>query len=215
MNKLQSVIFDCDGVIVDSERLTNEVLRDDLESHGLKLTVEEVMDAFVGGTMVDVHKRALIAGADLPSDWVEAIYEKIYICLAERVELIPGILDVLDALEVAGIPYAVGSNGRVRKMEITLGRCGILDRFEGRLLSGQDFAAPKPAPDVYLGAMQLLGAAPSSSAVIEDSATGARAGRASGARTYGFFAETPKERLDPHCDVLFDDMGDLPRLLGL
>lgn len=215
MTDLQMVVFDCDGVIVDSERMLNEVLRDDLASHGLDMTVEEVMDRFIGGTMEGVAKKARAAGADLADDWVEVFYLKAYARLGEAVELIPGIVGVLDALDAAGVPYAVGSNGRIRKMEITLGRTGLLKRFEGRLLSGQDFPAPKPAPDVYLAAMALVGADPAACAVIEDSATGATAGRASGARVFGFHAETAREKLVPHCDVLFDDMRDLPGLLGL
>lgn len=212
---MEMVIFDCDGVIVDSERMTNEVIRDDLALHGLDRPVEELMDRFVGGTMREVREKAIAMGADLGSTWVEDIYEKMYARLGEAVELVPGIVDVLDALDAAGVPYAVGSNGRIAKMEITLGRTGLLDRFEGRLLSGQDFAAPKPAPDVYLGAMELIGANPARCAVVEDSATGAIAGRASGAKVFGFHAETPREKLMPHCDVLFDDMSTLPVLLDL
>lgn len=215
MTDLKAVIFDCDGVLVDSERLTNEVLRDDFEKYGLIMTVEEVMENFIGGTMEGVRARACAAGADLPDGWVEEIYPKMYERLADTVELIPGVLEMLDALDAAGIVYAIGSNGRIEKMQVTLGRCGLLERFEGRFLSGQDVAAPKPAPDVYLAAMALLGAEPVNSAVIEDSATGARAGRASGARSFGFHAETPRETLAPHCDVLFDDMRELPKLLGL
>ena len=215
MTDLQMVVFDCDGVIVDSERMTNEVIRDDLALHGLDLTVEDLMDRFVGGTMTNVRKQAIDLGAKLGPDWVEEIYIKMYARLGEAFELIPGIVSVLDALDAAGVPFAMGSNGRIAKMEVTLGRTGLLDRFEGRLLSGQDFPAPKPAPDVYLGAMALVDAHPAKCAVVEDSATGARAGRASGARVFGFHAETPREKLAPHCDVLFDDMNDLPTLLGL
>lgn len=209
------VVFDCDGVIVDSERLLNEVLRDDLAEHGLDLSVEEVMERFIGGTMEGIANKARDAGAVLAPDWVEVFYPKAYARLAEEVEIIPGIVEVLDALDAAGVPYAVGSNGRVRKMEITLGRTGLLDRFEGRLLSGQDCPAPKPAPDVYLKAMDLVGANPAHCAVIEDSATGARAGQAAGAKVFGFHRETRRDVLQPVSDVLFDDMADLPRLLGL
>lgn len=212
---MDMVVFDCDGVIVDSERMLNEVLRDDLALYGLDISVEEVMDRFIGGTMDGVAVKARAAGADLPDDWVESFYPKAYKRLGEEVELIPGIVGVLDALDAAGVPYAVGSNGRIEKMEITLGRTGLLSRFEGRLLSGQDFPAPKPAPDVFLGAMALVGADPAKCAVIEDSATGARAGRASGAKVFGFYAETAREKLEPHADVLFDRMEDLPGLLGL
>lgn len=212
---LQMVVFDCDGVIVDSERLLNEVLRDDLATHGLDMTLDQVMDTFIGGTLGGVAIKARGMGADLGPDWVEAFYAKAYARLAEAVELIPGIEGVLDALDAAGVPYAVGSNGQIRKMEITLGRTGLLPRFEGRLMSAQDCDAPKPAPDVYLKAMALVGADPAKCAVIEDSAPGAQAGAASGAKVFGFHAETPRHKLAPHCDVLFDRMDQLPGLLGL
>jgi HAD superfamily hydrolase (TIGR01509 family) len=215
MTDLQMVVFDCDGVIVDSERMLNEELRDDLALHGLDMSVEAVMEKFIGGTMDGVAKKARAVGADLPIGWVDLFYQKVYARLAAEVELIPGIVGVLDALDAAGVPYSIGSNGRIEKMEVTLGRTGLLHRFEGRMLSGQDFANPKPAPDVYLACMALVGADPARCAVIEDSATGATAGRASGARSFGFHAETPREKLEPHCDVLFDDMQHLPGLLGL
>ncbi|MEM9585346.1 MAG: HAD family phosphatase [Pseudomonadota bacterium] len=216
MAELDMVIFDCDGVIVDSERLLNEVLRDDLAAHGLDLSVEEVMERFIGGTMEGVAEKARTSGAVLGPDWVEEFYPKAYARLAAEVELIPGIVDVLDALDAAGVPYAVGSNGRVKKMEITLGKIGLLDRFpQGWLLSGQDCAAPKPAPDVYLKAMALVGADPARCVVVEDSATGAQAGQAAGARVFGFHRETAREKLVPVSDVLFDDMAALPHLLGL
>lgn len=212
---MDMVIFDCDGVIVDSERMTNQVIRDDLATRGLDMSVEDLMDRFVGGTMRRVARQAAEMGAEIGPTWVEDIYEKMYARLGEAVELVPGIVGVLDALDAAGVPYAVGSNGRIKKMEITLGRTGLLKRFEGRLLSGQDFPAPKPAPDVYLGAMALVGADPAKCAVIEDSATGAIAGKASGAKVFGFHAETAPEKLRPHADVLFDDMANLPGLLGI
>ncbi len=212
---LEMVVFDCDGVIVDSEHMLNEVLRDELAEHGLDLTVEEVMDRFIGGTMEGVAKKARAAGATLGPDWVEAFYPKAYKRLGEAVELIPDIVGVLDALDKANVPYAIGSNGRIEKMEVTLGRTGLLDRFEGKLFSGQDCDAPKPAPDVFLAAMARESADPKRCAVVEDSATGARAGRASGAKVFGFCVDTPREKLEPHVDVLFDEMRDLPRLLGL
>ena len=209
------VLFDCDGVIVDSEPVTNQVIRDDLAGRGLDLPVAEVMERFVGGTMVDVRARAAAMGAEMPEDWVEIIYPKIYHALETTVEAIPGIEAVLDALDASGIPYAVGSNGRVVKMELTLGRTGLLPRFAGRLYSGQDCDRPKPAPDVYLKAARVAGVSPAHTVVIEDSASGAAAGQAAGMRTLGFIADTAPEKLTPHCDALFTHMSELPALLGL
>lgn len=210
-----AVLFDCDGVIVDSEVLTNQVIRDDLATAGLDWTLEKVMDSFVGGTMKGVHTTARTAGADIADDWVEQIYVKIYAALEQSVEAVDGIAEVLDVLDAAKIPYGVGSNGRLVKMHLTLGRTGLLPRFEGKLYSAQDLANTKPAPDVYLKIAADLGVDPADCAVIEDSASGARAGRAAGMVVYGFAKDTAPAKLAPHCDVIFTDMSDFPALLGL
>lgn len=209
------LLFDCDGVVVDSETLTNSVLRDDLAQRGLNLRLDEVMGIFVGGTMMSIGEMAKTMGAKLPDDWLEQVYAKIYKHLDAHVELIPGIVPVLDRLDAAGIPYAMGSNGSVKKMHITLGRTGLLDRFEGKLYSGQDMPKPKPAPDVYLKAAEDAGMAPERCAVIEDSAAGARAAVAAGMDCYGFHRETDAYKLFPHSEALFDDMAQLPDLLKI
>lgn len=209
------VVFDCDGVLVDSEPITNRVIRDDLERYGLTMSMDQVMSRFVGGTIKGVMETAREMGANLPDSWVDDIYAKIFAALEAEVTLIPGADHVLDALDRAGIGYAIGSNGPHAKMRITLGRTGLAARLQGRVYSREDVANPKPAPDVYLKAMSDAGFAPSRCVVVEDSASGAKAGRASGAFVCGFAAETDPERLRPHCDVLFDDMAELPGLLKL
>jgi HAD superfamily hydrolase (TIGR01509 family) len=209
------VLFDCDGVVVDSETLTNQVVRDDLAERGLDLSLQQVMHRFVGGTMADVAQKATDHGANIPPNWTDVVYPKIYAVLAESIEAIPDIEMVLDRLDAANILYAIGSNGRLEKMQITLGRTGLISRFEGRLYSAQDLAKAKPAPDVYLKAAMDAGIAPADCVVIEDSVSGAKAGKAAGMRTLGFIAETPRANLAPVCDDLFSSMRDLPKLLGL
>ena len=130
-------------------------------------------------------------------------------------ELIPGIEAVLDTLDHHGIPFAIGSNGPHRKMEITLGRCGLAERFTGRTFSLEDVANPKPAPDVYLLAARTAGVEPGDCVVIEDSATGARAGVAAGMAVMGFTHDTPAAKFAGITDMLFNDMADLPALFGL
>lgn len=212
---IELVIFDCDGVLVDSEPITNRVLRDDLASRGLDLPVSRVIELFVGGTMAGVMVEAQSMGADLPEDWLDVIYGKAFVALETQVEIIPSADFVLDALDAASIPYAVGSNGPMRKMEITLGRTGLWNRLMPHVYSAQECPAPKPAPDVYLKAAKIHGVRPENTVVIEDSASGARAAVAAGMPCYGFVRETPAERLKAHCDVLFERMNDLPRLLGM
>ncbi len=215
MSQVEYVLFDCDGVLVDSEPVTNRVLRDDLAAHGLEIALEQVVDLFVGGTMAGVMGEARKMGAVLPDDWLDHIYGKMFAALEAECELVPGVPAMLDALDRAGVGYAVGSNGPMAKMEVTLVRCNLWHRFEGRVFSSHDCPAPKPAPDVYLKAAAHAGMTPAQCVVIEDSASGAKAGKAAGMRCFGYVADTPAAKLEGICDVLFDDMAKLPRLLAL
>jgi len=209
------VIFDCDGVVVDSEPLTLQLIRDDLAARGLPLDLSKVTDLFVGGTIAGAGAQARAMGADISADWADLIYDKVFAALARSVEPIPGIGAVLDRLDRQGIPYAIGSNGPHRKMEITLARCGMSARFAGRTYSREDVAAPKPAPDVYLLAASQAGVAPQDCVVIEDSATGAQAAVAAGMAVFGFARETPRTKFEGLTELLFDDMAQLLALLGL
>jgi HAD superfamily hydrolase (TIGR01509 family) len=209
------VIFDCDGVVVDSEPLTLQLIRDDLAARGLPLDLTKTTDLFMGSTIAGAGAQAREMGADIPEDWVDLIYDKVFAALARKVEPIPGIGAVLDRLDRQGIAYAIGSNGPHRKMEITLARCGLAARFAGRTYSREDVAAPKPAPDVYLLAASQAGVAPQDCVVIEDSATGAQAAVAAGMAVFGFARETPRAKFEGLTELLFDDMGQLPALLGL
>lgn len=214
----EAVLFDCDGVVVDSEGPTFSLFLQDLAAYGLPLTAEQFEAEFLGGTVELVARRARAAGAALPGDWVADFYRRMYAMLAAGVPLVEGVTEVLDRLDRAGIPYAMGSNGSQEKMEITLGQHGLADRFRA-VMSGQAMGCPKPAPDVYLAAARACGARPEGCVVIEDSASGAKAGLAAGMRVLGFAAhgaETPTARGLVALGVpLFHRMEDLPGLLGL
>ena len=162
-----------------------------------------------------VAEKSRAMGARLPASWVDDVYEEIFAALERDVTIIKGVDFVLDRLDAVGIPYAVGSNGPHRKMEITLRRTGLAPRFQGRIYSREDVAMPKPAPDVYLRAAAEAGVAPARCVVIEDSPNGARAGKAAGMTCFGFAAETPPEKLVPFCDRTFLEMKALPGLLHL
>jgi HAD superfamily hydrolase (TIGR01509 family) len=212
----RAVIFDCDGVLVDSEPAAFDLLAEDLAAHGLTLPRAGMECLFIGGTIAGVHVKARSLGARLPDGWVAGFYDRLYARLAEGTPLVPGVLDFLDALDTAGIPYAVGSNGSDRKMQVTLGQHpGLLDRFRDRLFSGQTLGAPKPAPDLYLQAARALGHAPADCAVIEDSPTGARAAAAAGIPCFGFAPHDDGAALAAEGATLFRSMADLPGLLGL
>ena len=177
--KPDAVLFDCDGVLVDSEPATRRLLVERLRDAGLETDEDDLQRRFLGGTLAQVAENARAAGADLHDGWVAETYEALYVVLADTRE-IPGATALLDALDAAGIPHAVCSNGPMRKMEVTLGSTGLWDRLQGRILSAHDHPPPKPAPDLYLAGARLLGAAPARSVVVEDSPTGARAAHAAG-----------------------------------
>ena len=212
----RAVIFDCDGVLVDSEQAAFDILQQDFARHGLPLPRAELEALFIGGTVKGLWQQARSMGATLPDDWVDDFYVRLYARLALGTPLIPGIEAVLDALDAAGIPYAVGSNGSDHKMQVTLGQHpALLARLKGRLFSGQTLGKPKPAPDLYLHAASALGHRPQDCVVIEDSATGARAARAAGIRCFGYAAHGDGAALKAAGAHIFSSMADLPGLLGL
>lgn len=212
----KAVIFDCDGVVVDSEGPTFAMLGEDLARNGLPMSLPEMESLFLGGTVAGAFTKARAMGATLPEDWVVDFYNRLYIRLGEGTALIPQILTVLDALDAAGIPYAIGSNGSARKMEVTLGQhAGLTARFKGRIYSAYSVAAPKPAPDLYLHAASALGVAPADCVVVEDSAAGAEAARRAGIRCMGYAPHGAGDGLRGAGATVFTDMADLPALLGL
>lgn len=218
MTRPAAVLFDCDGVIVDSEGPTFDLIMADLATRGLTLTLREFETDYMGGTIETIAARARAAGAVLPEGWVADIYARMYAMLAAETVLIPGILPVFDHLDRAGIPYAVGSNGPLEKMQISLGQHGLIPRFRA-VLSGQALGRPKPAPDVYLAAAAACGADPAACVVIEDSPAGARAALAAGIPCLGYAGhgpDSPPVRQLAELGVpLFHTMADLPALLGL
>ncbi|MEP5728729.1 MAG: HAD family phosphatase [Sulfitobacter sp.] len=215
MWKPDYVLFDCDGVLVDSETLTQILLSRELSRYGLNIAPDKMGEMFVGGTMAGVMQTAKDMGADLPDDWLDYIYATLFAELAKQCEIIPGVHQMLDALDAAGVGFATCSNGPMSKMDVTLRRTGLWDRFEGRIFSAHDCAAAKPAPDVYLKAAVFAGVDPAQCAVVEDSATGAKAGRAAGMRCFGYAAQTNPSKLTPICHEVFTDMLALPEVLRL
>ena len=209
------IIFDCDGVLVDSETITNKVLIANLARYGLDLTLEDSDRLFVGGTIRGVGEKARDMGADLPENWIDEIYAEIYDTLRAGVEPIAGIATLLDRLEDAGIAYCVASNGSEEKMDITLGQTGLAARFEGRRFSAHSLGVAKPDPGLFLAAAKTMGFAPDQAVVVEDSGTGAMAAKAANMRCLGYAAHDDGARLIAQGAEVFDDMAKVPRLIGL
>jgi HAD superfamily hydrolase (TIGR01509 family) len=212
----RAVIFDCDGVLVDSEPASFDLLAQDLAAHGLDLPRAEMERIFLGGTIAGVHATARGMGAELPDGWVADFYGRLYGRLAQGTPLMPGALALLDRLDAAGIVYAVGSNGSDRKMQVTLGQHpGLLERFGGRLFSGQTLGRPKPAPDLYLHVADRLGHPPAACVVVEDSPTGVRAAAAAGMRCFGLAPLGDGRVLAAEGAIVIRALANLPAHLDL
>jgi HAD superfamily hydrolase (TIGR01509 family) len=206
------VIFDCDGVLVDSEMITNRVFAAMLNDLGITVSIEDMFERFVGRSMpqcLEIITRLL--GGPVPDGFVEEYYARSRAALKQELKAVPDIEAVLSALQV---PYCVASSGTHEKMETTLGVTGLLPKFLGRMYSVTDVARSKPFPDVFLHAARQQGKAPAACAVIEDTPTGVRAGVAAGMTVFGYCALTPKHRLiEAGAHQTFERMRDLPELL--
>lgn len=203
---IRSVIFDCDGVLVDSEPMSNRVLAEVLTEIGLPTTTEESTAAFMGKSWVsnlEIIEERL--GGPAPDDLTERYRQRRDAALAD-VEPVDGVVEALDAID---LPSCVASSGDHAKMAVTLGGTGLLERFEGRIFSAADLpdGRGKPAPDLFLHAAREMGFDPATTAVVEDSRPGCAAGRAAGMRVFAY-------RLDADGAARFDDMRELPDLLA-
>ncbi|MEP2715063.1 HAD family phosphatase [Pseudophaeobacter sp.] len=210
------IIFDCDGVLVDSERVSNLALVDNLARHGLELTLERSMELFVGGTMTGVMQKAVTLGADLHDGWVDEIYAESYAALEAGVDLMPGVADLLVLLDAEQIPTCVASNGSEGKMRITLGQNGLWERFHpSAMFSAHSLGVSKPEPGLFLAAASHFGIQARDCLVIEDSATGATAAARAGMRCLGFAPEGDGQKLVAEGAEVFAQMPQVPALIGL
>jgi HAD superfamily hydrolase (TIGR01509 family) len=211
MRPFDLVIFDCDGVLVDSEHITNAVFARLLAEIGLELTMEEMFEHFLGRTDAECMREvARRLGRPPPAGLAGTLRQRSAEALRRGVRPVPGVEAALDAI---ALPVCVASSGEREKMELTLGVTGLLPRFQGRLFSATEVDRGKPAPDVFLHAARCLGAAPARTAVVEDSPVGVAAGVAAGMRVFGFAAATAPERLRRQGARVFRDMAELPALL--
>lgn len=208
------VIFDCDGVLIDSERLAVRVDVEMLNELGWALTEDEVIERFVGRS--DRDTRAAIEahlGRPLPEGWGEQMERLYRAAFAAELEPVPGIVEALDAISE---PTCIASSGTHDHLRYTLGLTGLYERFAGRIFSAEDVREGKPAPDLFLFAAEQMGVAPAQCVVVEDSRSGVLAARAAGIRVLAFAGGlTPAQLLAGPGTTVFEAMRELPGLLGL
>ena len=184
MSRFDLVIFDCDGVLIDSEPIANVVLSRQLGTVGIRMSPDEVMRTFVGKSRdTCIAMAGEMHGSVMPADFGERWDEAFHEALVREVKPVEGVPELLGTLR---IPYCVASNGEPMHMELGLSAAGLMPFVKGRLFSAKQVAKPKPAPDVYLHAARTMGAAPGRCAVVEDTSTGVKAGIAAGMTVFGF-----------------------------
>lgn len=212
---VELVIFDCDGVLVDSERLSVRVESRLLAELGWPLTERDVLERFVGRS--DAHMKAEIEaalGRPVP-EWDDRYRTALHAAFHAELQAVAGVAAALDALDRDGTATCVASSGTHDKMAVTLGLTGLHDRFAGRIFSATEVANGKPAPDLFLHAADSLGVEPARCAVVEDSRYGVEAARAAGMRSFGYAGGlTPANWLEGPGTVVFEDMAALPALLA-
>lgn len=210
------VIFDCDGVLVDTEQATNEWIAAEITKAGLPITAHECRKRYVGLSMFSMRPKLLAEeGIDVGENFPERWRAAIPTVLGEGVQGVPHIKAALDALDKANIRYCVASSGTVEKMNMTLGATGLLSRLSDVLFSATMVENGKPAPDLFLHAANAMGFSPVQCIVVEDSPFGAQGAAFAGMRCLGYVGDplTDAEGLATHGARLFDDMRNLPEMV--
>lgn len=219
--KFDAVLFDCDGVLVDSEPITNGVLRDMLEESGWTLTSAECMRLFIGKAVKD--ERAQIeanTGRPLTEDWMLRFRERRNDGLMRDLKAIRGAVDAVARIHDLHQGRIACASGADRfKVELQLRKCGLMPYFKGNIFSGHELPRSKPAPDVYLAAAAALGVDPRRCAVIEDTVTGVTAGVAAGATVFGYSPaeaghDAPGALRSAGASRIFVDMAELTQLIA-
>ena len=212
--RFELVIFDCDGVLVDSERLSTRLDAELLAQLGWPLSEEEIVERWVGRT--EAAMRAEIEehlGRDIGAEW-DAFGQRYIDVFAAELQPVGGVREAVDAIQAAGYATCVASSGDHAKIRRNLALTGLSDRFDDRIFSGDDVEHGKPAPDLFLHAASVMGVAPSRTAVVEDSRHGVAAARAAGMWAFAYAGGvTPAAALEGEATTVLDDMRELPGLI--
>lgn len=204
-------IFDCDGVLVDSEPVSNRVFTEALQAIGLSIGLDEASRTFTGLSMarcIEIVEERL--GRPVPEGFVNRLQARTYEAFRAGLSPVEGVTRALDRID---LPVCVASSGEHEKIRLTLGLTGLLGRFEGRLFSATEVERGKPHPDLFLLAARSLGARPARCVVVEDSAPGVLAARAAGMTALGYAGGSDGRPLAAAGARVFHAMAELPDLL--
>lgn len=205
-------IFDCDGVLVDSDRISLRIQAEHITALGIPTTYEDCVRDFLGIGMPATRRILEVRlGGPLPAGWEEELDAAVQAAFRRELRTVDGIEAALDAIDV---PTCVASSGSQEKMRLTLGLTGLRERFEGRIFSADEVERGKPAPDLFLLAAERMGARPEDCVVVEDSPFGAAAARAAGMRALGYAPDDDGGSLAREGARVFGSMAELPELVG-
>ncbi len=210
MRAPELIIFDNDGVLVDTEVIANHILADLLSSYGLSTTFDEAVGLYLGTSLAHVRSVAeQQLGEALPPSFEAVYHDRLFDRLAEGLDPIPG---VREALAEVSVPFCVASSGSTERIERTLRAVELWDYFTGRAFSADDIGVGKPAPDLFLRAAERLGHDPAVCTVVEDSPWGIEAANAAGMTSWGFAYRTPEGRLSEATGGILSSMRQLRRV---
>lgn len=218
--RFDCVIFDCDGVLVDSEPIVHSVLNRVLNELGIEISLEESMKWFLGRAVRDeLGNIEARLGKPLPRNFLSEWFVRRDAALIEELEAIPHIRQTIEAIKASGLPVCVASGADRIKVKLQLKHTDLIGLFQDddreHIFSATEVEHSKPAPDVYLLAARTMGVEPSRCAVVEDSPTGATAGVAAGMTVFGYAASTDADALRAvGVKTVFTDMRDLPELIA-
>jgi HAD superfamily hydrolase (TIGR01509 family) len=209
------IIFDNDGVLVDSEPLSNTILAGYLTELGHPTSYEDSLRDYMGAAVHRVHDLVRErTGQALPADFDDILHARVFAAFERELVAVDGVTDVLGKLAADGVPYCVASSGSHERIRVGHRKTGLDRLFEVRtVFSAQDVGRGKPAPDLFLHAAEQMGVAPDRCVVVEDSPLGVAAALAAGMDVYGFTAMTPAEKL-LGAKGYFGAMAELPTLLA-
>ncbi len=215
--ELQMVIFDCDGVLVDSEVISNRVLAELLSDEGLPTTVAEARRDYQGLLLADVFANAQAKlGRALPDAWMTRYERDRAAAFRRELRPVAGVAEAAQRLQSAGVALCVASQGKLEKTNLSLALTG-LDRLfpESARFSAESVARGKPAPDLFLHAAAVMQTPPASCAVVEDTPSGVTAAVSAGMRAFGYVADSDERAMRDAGAETIHSLAQLPALLGL
>ena len=208
------IIFDCDGTLVDSEAITNQVIAEMASELGIEMSGEEASATFGGKTLDGVvYKMRELSGNDLPNDWLPRLIQRVNESWESKLRPVKGVKELLEKIK---IPICVASNGEPMHVRHSLRLTKLYDFFDENIFTASEVSKPKPSPELFLYAAKKMGFAPSECAVIEDSVTGVTAAVNAEMEVYGIINNLFSEEQLRHAGAIpLKNMNELPALLEL